>query len=300
MELTEPVVPIKRRHHTAPEYYLKAFRIPHERAFLWEYHRGTPFNPGRPGKDRNPVKRALSKASVKIDYYGPYEDSLEQLEAAALPVIDKLRTTRENTAGPLLTPPEKATLTDYIGLFMKRTTAREQRLPDIWKVVRPQELIKIEHAITLLMNHGDFTNARKLQEEKKKFERDEVPTELRQRSTIEPYNLVRQAINKLPWTFLRTSTPSLLTSDNPVQFPEREGLAHALAFLTFPISTTVTLFIGEDAVRDLFTLPLLTEDCDSAPLTKDQANILNHLTITAAHKYVYSHEASEETVRNFG
>lgn len=286
---------MKHDHHTAPRYYLSAFSIPDEPAFIWEYQRGTPYNPGPPGKSRNPVKRALKKASVKTDYYGNYEDDLARREEAAKPVLEKLRTTPTE---PRLTPTEKATLTDYIGLFIKRTTAREERLPDIWKTVRPQQIIKLEQAITTLMNQGAFTKARELQDEKKKYEQG-VPDEIRQRSTIEPYNLVRNRILNFHWTFL-TTPPVLITSDNPVRYPEHEGLGHHLGFITFPISPALTLLAGTKDASDLLELPTATTDCGTATATDHQAKVLNHLTITGAHKYLYSHEATEDIANSLG
>ncbi|MGK2887245.1 MAG: DUF4238 domain-containing protein [Rhodococcus sp. (in: high G+C Gram-positive bacteria)] len=292
---------MKHDHHTAPRYYLKAFRIPDEPAFIWEYHRGTPYNPGRPGKDRNPVKRSLDKASVKKDYYGNYEDHLAAREETAKPVFEKLRTTPSSNEPllQLLTRDEKATLTDYIGLFMKRTTAREERLPEIWKTVRPRELIKLEHKITALMNQGQFTKARQLQDEKRKYEHD-LPEELRQASIIEPYDRVRQRMIELPWTFLTIDKPILLTSDNPVRFPENEGLGHDLAFLTFPISPTITLFAATKPAANLLELPTASNDCSTTTMTARQASMLNHFTITGAHNYLYSHEANEDTTKSLG
>lgn len=290
---------MKHHHHTAPEYYLKAFRIPDDPTRIWEYQRGKPYNPGHRSDYHNPIKRALKKASVKIDYYGAYEDTLATLEEAALPVIEKLRTTPTPTQGPLLTPAEKEQLTEYLGLFMKRTTAREERLPSVWNTVRPQVLIKLERDITNLMNQGRFTKARELQEEKRKYEAG-MPEELRQRSTIEPYNRVRSRIIELRWTFLTTPTPALLTSDNPVRYPEHEGLGHDLAFLTMPWSTTIALFASTPQAAALFALPSAEHDCASRTVTADQVAILNHLTITGAHQYLYSHRADEDTAGSFG
>lgn len=290
---------MKHDHHTAPRYYLSAFSLPDEPAFIWEYRRGTPYNPGPPGKGRNPVKRALKKASVKTDYYGRYEDDLAQREEAAKPVLEKLRATPIANKQALLTSAEKAVLTDYIGLFMKRTTAREERLESVWKTVRPQENIKLERAITILMNQGDFAAARRLRDEKRTYEQG-VPEDLRQRSTIELYHLVRNRLLQLPWTFITTPEPALLTSDNPVRWPEHEGLAHDHAFLTFPIATTMTLLVATHSFANIFPLPTSTIDCGVVTATAEHIATLNHLTITGAHNYLYSHHASENTARSFG
>ena len=102
----------KHDHHTTPRYYLKAFGIPTEPAFIWQYQRGKPYHPGTRGDRHNPVKRPLKKAGVITDYYGPYEDHLAQREAAATPIIEKLRTTQSQ--GARLTASEKKQLTDYI------------------------------------------------------------------------------------------------------------------------------------------------------------------------------------------
>jgi hypothetical protein len=126
-----------------------------------------------------------------------------------------------------------------------------------------------------------------------------VPYEIRQRSTIEPYDLVRDRIINFNWTFLATP-PVLITSDNPVRYPEHEGLGHFLGFLNFPISPTLTLLAGTKDATDLLELPTASTDCGTASASDHQAAILNHLTITGAHRYLYSPEASEELSRTFG
>lgn len=287
----------KHDHHTAPRYYLKAWCIRNERAFLWEYHRGTPYNPGLPGHARNPVKRALRKASVQIDHYGKYEDEITKREEHAKPVIEKLRTTQHE---PRIAPAEKTVLTDYLDLFIKRTTARDERLPDVWNTVKQTELPKLDQAIKDFMNLGRFTDALRLEEERRKYEQ-QMPDDIRQQTILLPSQRVRARILELHWTFLTApTTVFFITSDNPVRYPEHEGLSDDHAFLTFPISTTLTLFASTTGFATLFDLPTATIDCGTAAATEHQATVLNHLTITGANQYLYSQTASEELTKTFG
>lgn len=291
------MIHVKRDQHTVPRYYLSAFSIPNEPAYIWEYRRGVSFNPGPPGRGRNPVKRALKKASVKIDYYGRFEDDLAKHEEEAKPVLGKLRELRANTTQPALTSVEKSTFADYIGLFMKRTTSRERRLPAVWSAARPQVIINLETTITGLMNEGRFGDARKLRDEMKKYEGG-LPDEIRQQSTLEPFKAVRARIIEFTWTFL-TSEAGLVTSDNPVSFPEREGLGHDQAFLTLPIGPSVALVAGTDAAAAFFDLPA-TPDLRACVATEQQVAVINHLTISNADNYVYSHLADESIAMSLG
>ena len=111
---------------------------------------------------------------------------------------------------------------------------------------------------------------------------------------------MRQRIIDLDWTFITAPTPSFLTSDNPVRFPESEGLGHPLAFLMFPISTTMTLLASTDLLVTTFTLPKAHDDRASTSASEHQIAVLNHLTITGAYEYLYSHEATPTIARNFG
>lgn len=95
----------KHQHHTIPRFYLKAFRIPDDPAFIWEYQRAKPFLPGDKTDRHNPIKRTLKRASVKGDYYGPYEDDLAQREEASKWIIEHLRTST-NTGEKLGPGPE--------------------------------------------------------------------------------------------------------------------------------------------------------------------------------------------------
>jgi hypothetical protein len=285
----------KHDHHTTPRYYLKAFRIPNEPAFIWQYQRGKPYNPGTRGDRHNPVKRALKKAGVISDYYGPHEDHLEQREAAATPLIERLRAT--HTSSALLTTSEKEQLTDYIGLLIKRTTAGEERTTQIWPNVLKNLRPRLERFMAELAYNGRFKDAHTINKILAEYAHG-MPPDLRQSTITQPYDQVRKRIIELRWTFLTASDDVFITSDNPVRWPEHEGLGHECAFLNLPISTRITLFAGTTAASTLFGFPQATTDCASTPVTPDQAAILNHLTITGAHQYLYAREASEDLTRS--
>jgi hypothetical protein len=288
---------MKHNQHTAPRHYLRAFRIPDDPAFIWEYQRAKPYQPGPRGDRHNPVKRALKKASVELDYYGPYEDDLEQRETAAQPIIDALRTSQQQ--GPQLTHQDKAQLTDYIGLLIKRTTAREERLPGIWTNVLKKELPKLRAWQQELADSGRFTEARKLQTLMDEYEKG-VPDDIRQASTLIPYERVHTRINELPWTFLDTPTPILITSDNHVRWTEPEGIGSPLALLWLPLTPQRGLLACTPLAAQTLGLPQAAEDTSNANVSQDQAEQLVHLTITGAHNYLYSHTAREELAKSFG
>ncbi len=282
----------KHHHHTVPKYYLKGFADSTAPAFIWEYHRGKPFHPGSRADRCNPVRRPLRKASVIIDYYGEREDTLAQREEAAKPIIEKIRT----ATTPLITQGEKEQLTDYISLLIKRTTAGEQRTTGLWpeviKKLRPQ----FERDIQALAYNGRFSDAHHLSKDLDQWTHG-MPTDLRQTSVIQAFEQVKQRIIELTWQFLTSTTPAFLTSDNPVRFPEPEGLAHPLAFLLLPISSTITLLASTNEFATLFGLPTGHDRSTSA--VTDQIPTLNTLTITGAHHYLYSHAANREVATSF-
>lgn len=287
---------MKHDHHTVPRLYLKGFRIPHEPAFIWEYHRGTPFTPGRRADRHNPVRRALKAASVKIGYYGQYEDDLAEREERVKHLLERART--GSTQGALLTSDEKALFTDYIGLMIKRTTAGEERTKALWPAVFSQQRPFLEQLRRTAADHGRFTDALAITRLIDQYDNG-MPDDLRQRTVTIPYNKLRQRIIDLPWTFL-TTTGSFITSDNPVRWPEHEGLGHEYAFLTIPISTSTALFAGPPQAATLFNLPINSQDCGTAAIDSVQTMTINHLTITGAYQYVYSHECSEDIARTLG
>jgi hypothetical protein len=288
---------MKHDHHTTPRYYLKAFSIPTEPAFIWQYQRGKPFNPGTRGDRHNPVKRPLKKAGVIKDYYGTHEDDLERREATATPLIQRLRTTR--ASDPLLSTTEKEQLTDYIGLLIKRTTTGEERTIQIWPNVLKNLRPRLERLMAELAYNGRFKDAQTINKLLAEYSHG-MPPDLRQSTVTQPYDQVSKRIIELHWTFLTAADDVFITSDNPVRWPEHEGLGHECAFVHLPISPRVTLFAGTTAASTLFGFPQASNDCARAAITPDQGAILNHLTITGAHRYLYARDASEELTRSFG
>jgi len=285
---------MKHHHHTVPKFYLKGFSIPDDPAFIWEYHRTNQFLPGHRRDKHNPVKRALSKASVITNYYGTIEDDLAEREEAAKPIIEKIRT---SDASPRITQQEKEQLSDYIGLMIKRTTTGEQRTTSTWPTVMKKLRPQFERDIATFAYYGRFSDARKLQEVLDEFNHG-MPTDLRHTSIKMPFGQVSTRIISLTWQFFTTTEPSFLTSDNPVRFPEHEGIGHPLAFLLFPISSTITLLASTQEFAALFSMPT-EDDRSTASVSAAQVATLNHLTITGAQKYVYYHAAEEWITQSF-
>lgn len=284
----------KHDHHTVPKYYFKGFAIPDEPAFVWEYQRKGFFRPTTPSGKGNPVKRALSKASVITDFYGDVEDHLADREAAAKPVIEKIRT---SSTSPRITTAEKEQLTDYIGLMMRRTTTGDQRTTSTWPTVLAKLRPQLERVIAAFAYAGRFEEAIKLQKQLDEYCKA-MPREIRQESLKQPYVQVRARIIELTWQFLTTDRPKFLTSDNPVRFPEPEGLGHPWAFLLLPLSSTIALLASTSEFTTGFHLPT-NEDRMVTRVSEEQVATLNHLSMTGAKKYVYYHAAEGWIAQSF-
>lgn len=289
---------MKHNHHTTPRYYLKGFRIPSEPPYIWQYQRGKPYNPGHRADHHNPVKRPLKTAGVIKDYYGAYEDQLAKREEQATPLIERLRTSNTSTT-PLLNHHEKEQLTDYIGLLIKRTTAREARLPGIWKNVMDRERPRLIELIALrltLADQGRFSEALQISAALAPYEQG-MPADLMQQTILRPFERVSERIPNLYWTIaIAPPHHHYITSDNPVRFPH-EGINDTHAFLTLPLSTSVSLIA---AAAPALNLPRAEQDCTTIQAAPEQVDTLNHLTITGAHHYLYSHEANEHLAQSFG
>ncbi len=100
------------------------------------------------------------------------------------------------------------------------------------------------------------------------------------------------------WQFLTTNQASFVTCDNPVRYPEHEGIGHDLGFVLLPISSTITLLASTTLFAQLFQMPT-GNDRSTTHVSEQQVATLNHLTITGARKYVYAHAAQEWITQSF-
>jgi hypothetical protein len=149
-----------------------------------------------------------------------------------------------------------------------------------------------------LAYHGRFKDAQTVNHLLAEYAQG-MPIELRQSSVTLPFDQVKMRILDFRWTFLTSAEDVFITSDDPVRWPEHEGFGHECAFLHLALSPRMTLFAGTTAASSLFSFPQGATDCASAAVTAHQAEILNHLTITGADQYLYSHEASEHLSLSF-
>jgi hypothetical protein len=265
--------------HTTPRFYLSGFRYPKEPAYIWEYERGKPFLPGKPGQRHNPVKRTLKKAGVMLDYYYDIEDELKTIEDAAKAIIEKIRTATAATVGPVISLVEKREFVTYVGNLHKRVTKREQRVAPVWpKLV---EEFPWDAAQRELAYAGLFRAAIKIVEVRQQFDRG-MPERARQASILMPYDRTATKLYEMTWRVLIATPPdAFITTDNPVYIGSESFFV--------PIATHIAI-LGQMSGPD---------DCTIHPINTGGVQQCNRVLIAEAVKYVYSHEPNEWVADTF-
>jgi hypothetical protein len=105
---------------------------------------------------------------------------------------------------------------------MKRTTARDERTPNIWKTVLAQQHATLDQMQRDLAYAGRFTDARKIDEIRREYDAG-IPDEIRRRTMLMPFDRVRSRIIELRWTFLTTPHPHCSRATTPSATPSRKA-----------------------------------------------------------------------------
>lgn len=265
--------------HTTPRFYLRGFADRSEPAFIWQYYRGLPFNPGEPHRDRNPVKRSLRVAGAIENYYPDIEDELRDFEEAGKPIIEKIRRASVASAGPIITAAEKHAFVSYLGNLHKRVTAREARAKPMWdKVVGqfPWERLQRE-----LADVGRFADALKVDEFRESYTQA-MPEPIRQKTILMEYDRTARKLREMTWRFLMASAPdAFVTSDNPMY------LGSTSFFV--PLAAHIAI-LGQMSGPD---------DCTVYPIDAARVEHCNAVVIGEAEEYVYSHTPSKWVADQF-
>ena len=271
----------KRNHHILPRSYLKGFADVAKPSHVWVYRRGEDFNPGKHHLVHNPSLWAIKSAAVIRDYYAlddlegrveyeKYENILEQHEALGNRILPFVR-----SKAPL-TLESKVWLSTYIEMMVRRVPNRTKyadHLVESALLRFPRDLLARKAA-----EEGQFAQALK-------FTRDWDATrsllkrQLLLEGVVRRSKAIAEAIARMTWQFFLTSAPRFfITTDNPAFFPRELGLQRANSFLTFPISSRVSLFASHVQVPD----------CAYVRATTAQVNLLNRVTLSGAGEWAFA------------
>ncbi len=215
--------------HYVPQYYLNGFTNLSSTIYQYE-------------KETSTILPTSTKSVANENHRWSEETEsypANQIEAPANQVIDKIR----NHAP--ITQNEKEILSAYMVVLWRRVP----RGLDRTKSYAPKFLDDLNNRILKLMeaNPSKIDILQDRQQEIKslrlKFE-NEFPRELWSeylKPDVTPQTLA--TIPKMTWNFLTSQTTQLfLTNDNPVFFFENLGVGRPESEITFPISSTITLW----------------------------------------------------------
>lgn len=222
-----------RHNHYAPQQYLLRFADPKGR--VWQHD--------------NKHKSGSSHPGVRVigNELGLYSDEVEsnlnvQAEIPSHAVFDKV------IAGMALSEADRAALAKYVVVMWRRVpTAKERslaRMPEIVDTVHNVLMAEIDAFVAAdpsLQQDADDTRVRaKAYMDTMKAARP--PHIWYDSFSLDKTSKSEEVLLSMNWVFLRSGEREFLTSDNPVFFFPEEGVDNPQSELTFPISSSVTLW----------------------------------------------------------
>jgi hypothetical protein len=223
-------------NHYIPQYYLKGFSNSTSSDNIWVYEKGSTLVANRPIKQvANENHRWPDKTEIYL---------ANQIESPANTVLDKIRSRQS------ITPQDKDLLSSYIVVMWKRVDQGLKRqktiAPKIFEDIfnhlhdRILELMK-EHPTKISLLENRLLELASL---RSKYE-NEFPIDL-WFDSINPETplQLRLILNTMTWIFLTSDKVQqpFLTNDNPVFYFTDIGIGKPESEITFPISSTTTLW----------------------------------------------------------
>jgi hypothetical protein len=242
----------KREHHVLPELYLRGFMIKGDTPFIWTYKRGELYNPGIGKITNNPYKISVKAKHVKDFYAYPekgghkdfdtYENFLESLEKPANPIFQKLRAFRPISAE------EKRMFTLYIVQMFRRVPAYRKNMKEMLVKTAPNYVPR--NVPKEIRDNLSMSEMRQVVQEISQEDGVEIQSQLKSFTTAKDSILIDKIFGMRWQFFIAPSGHPFLTGDNPIHFPQKLGLKHIKAELSFPISSEVTLVASWQMGRD--------------------------------------------------
>lgn len=221
--------------HYIPRYYLEGFSEFPNSSNIWVYEKGSN------RKFRTAIKTI---ANENNRWPKSVEEYLaNQIEAPTKPVLDKIRSRQ-----PIIQS-DKDTLSAYMVIMLQRVPKGLERTKAKAPEVLDQVFNDLKSEITrLIVEHPSKKSVlqKRLQELpslKLKYEND-FPIEVWYQN-LKPDALpqVRAVLPAMTWIFLTSDKRQpFLTNDNPFFFFEGLGIGRPESEITFPISSTITLW----------------------------------------------------------
>jgi hypothetical protein len=278
--------PIRKRHHYLPEYYLKGFSSSNPPDIVFLYKKG---------EKKKPIPVTAGNVAVQRYYYIVYdklgkkndivEKYLSGIEDNAKSVIDKIR------HGKIFSNQERASFTIYIWQMLRRVDPRRQKMKSSVTQMVTQVRVDVEEELTKIIESETNPDKKKIFIENLEIVKNSqnmLENNLPNQMLLYENPNVLNILFKMRWIFFTAfGRSAFITSDNPVFYPERLGLANLQAELSFPISKEIALWATWD--------PRFI-DC-YLPANQNVINWINQNTTGNAGKFIIS-DSDEEWIYN--
>jgi hypothetical protein len=263
---------IRLGQHYIPQFYLKGFTNDGK---IWVH-------------DRRVRRSFVSKPKSIANENGMYSNEIEivlneMIELPAMPAIASIRNFEP------ITREERSAFAHYIVALIKRVPEGRIRshylLGDVVEKERIQllrELDAIEQE--KLGNSVSISTVRERINNYLDAVKHDPPAEYwHSRLVPEDNALMVTELEKMTWSFLRSTDSAFLTSDNPVFFFTEIGIGNPLSELSFPISSSVCLWACRQRTTQF-------EQCKIA--SHSFVKEINRRTASNATRYIYSAEST--------
>ncbi len=256
--------------HIVPQHYLEGFSDLSSPSTIWVYE-----------KNSKIIFRSSVRSVANENKRWPKntEDRLANIvEDPANLVLDKIRNRLPITGN------DKDILSAYMITMIQRVPRGLERMQAIFPEVREKVFAELESKITKLITENPAkenilqNTLDKLPEFRSKYE-TEFPLEVWHQNIMpEALPRVLSLLPTMTWVFLTSDKKHpFLTNDNPVFFFEGLGMGKPDSEITFPVSSTITLWaIGNKNIVEGYL-----------PAKESIIREINRRTASAATKYIY-------------
>jgi hypothetical protein len=222
--------------HFIPRYYLKGFTEPNTPLFIWVYEKGS-----------NKHYRAnIENIAQETDMYSSQTEEYlaQQIEEPAKIALEKLRN-RE-----LITINEKGYLANYMGVLYKRVPRSRERAKTWFVEYSKNYYHDLDQRLKQLISENPLKQdllERRREELKKLKDEETIKAEEVWENIIPPGMTpsISPTLLQMTWQyFVFDKWPAFVTSDSPVFFFEQIGIGKEHSEVTFPISTTLAIWLS--------------------------------------------------------
>jgi len=225
--------------HYVPAFYLQGFAEPPDFRQIWVYKKGS----------EKPFKTNIVNIANENDFYpGELETYLaNKIEQPANGVIRRIKNRRA------LNREEKLTLSNYMTVLWKRVPQHKQWIKRKSPQAIDSVLNQLENQLISLQNtdptkkeivNKRMLEIRRLPEKKGQLIDEEFVRENWAHTIpVDQTTSVPEALSQMTWLFwIAENKEFFITSDNPIFYFSKIGIAQEYSEVSFPVTNTITLW----------------------------------------------------------